>query len=122
MTRLSPITRSTARLRRVLLSAGLAVAAISAGCWTEGGVPISLDRYTYKSTPTQPKTITLVDIRTGEQIWSYDIPVGKRLSLQFVDDKLDDTWRPSVMRWDVAPGDSLFGELKNQIAVPFRTR
>lgn len=115
-----PIRRTSAVSSRLAILGAAALTAAAGGCYTEGGQMMSIDRFTYKSTPAQPKTITLVDTRTGEQIWSYDVPVGQRLSMQFYDGKSEDPWRSSLMRWDVAPGESIFGELKNQIAVPDR--
>lgn len=111
---------TAARTLRGTLSAGLVVAVASLfGCYTEGGNHMSMDRFTYASTSWQPKTITLVDTRTGESIWSIDVPVGQRLSMQFIEGKnKQDQYRSAVMRWDLAPGDTIFGSLKNQMAVP----
>lgn len=61
-----PIVPATAA---VLAAAGLT------GC--------TADRHTFNSTQTAPKTVDITYVQTGETAWSYDIPAGQKLTLEF---------------------------------------
>jgi hypothetical protein len=109
--------------RRVLVGALLAALWGGAtGCYFEGGPMASADRFTYVSSSWQPKTISLIDTRTGETIWSVDVPVGKKLVIDFNPPPKDETGadpaRPDVMVWDLMAPDQYFGQLKNKVRVP----
>ncbi|MGD9693809.1 MAG: hypothetical protein AB7G17_06845 [Phycisphaerales bacterium] len=91
------------------------------GCYYEGGPLSSQDRFTYVSRPFQPWTVDLVDVRTGETIWSVDVPVGQQLVVDFQSAKSGtnvDPWRPDTMLWDVMPEGRRFGALSNKMSVP----
>ncbi len=91
------------------------------GCYYEGGPLSSQDRFTYVSRPFQPWTVDLVDVRTGETIWSVDVPVGQQLVVDFQPARSgqpQDPWRPDTMLWDVMPEGRRFGALNNKLAVP----
>jgi hypothetical protein len=64
----------------------------------------SNDRFTYESTTMSPKSVALVDIRTEQTIWSIDVPVGQKLTMQF-DSVIDgeNPVYPDVMKWVVQP-------------------
>ncbi|TVQ59827.1 MAG: hypothetical protein EA379_09860 [Phycisphaerales bacterium] len=103
-----------------LAFAGLSLGA-SSGCYFEGGPGWSADRFAYVSRTWTPKTVTLVDTRTGESLWSMDVPVGQRLVIDFRKAPRNveaDDWLPDVMQWDLMPESRRFGALKNQIRVP----
>lgn len=121
--------RTVANARpRLAARASLAALALCAGllggCYTEGGGQMSMDRFTYVSTPSQPKTITLVDTRTFESIWSIDVPVGQQVALQFMKNPKNregippDPYRPDLMRWSLMKAYDMGGDLDNSIAVP----
>ncbi|MGP1271818.1 MAG: hypothetical protein ACTS22_00645 [Phycisphaerales bacterium] len=110
--------------RTALLTLALAGATALTGCYSIGGVPASRDRYFYESTPHLPATVSVLDTRTGEVVWSIDVPVGRKLGLQFFDDRRPDgatEARPSMMRWRVGALDESIGSLDNEIAVPNAT-
>lgn len=109
--------------RPFALAAALSAAAVSAGCYYEGGALRSNDRFTYASTTWQPKTVTLVDTRTGETLWSVDIPVGRQLVIDFnAERRADNTqWLPDEALWDIMPDTRRHGALKNKMRVPPRT-
>lgn len=93
------------------------------GCYYEGGPLSSQDRFTYVSRPFQPWTVDLVDVRTGEVIWSVDVPVGQQLVVDFQaasSDASKDPWRPDTMLWEVMPSGRKFGALGNKMSVPDR--
>lgn len=95
------------------LAAGLA----PLGCQTEGGSMVSRDEFSYVSTEFQPKTVRLLDIRTQEELWVSEVPVGEKLSLAFYRDQGDDVQRPDLMRWGL--GEPRRGNpLSNVMAVP----
>jgi len=106
----------------LLVCAGLAALP---GCYSEGGTGYSNDQHCYVSTTWQPKTITLKDTRTGQSFWSIDVPVGKKLVVQFrenangPDAKPGDA-TPDMMLWDLVDVDDDFAPLANQIPVPAR--
>lgn len=92
------------------------------GCYSIGGMPASRDKFQYESHPLQPATVTVVDTRTGESVWSMDVPVGQKLALRFYDDRepRDATpTRTAMMRWQVFDLDEGTGTLNNIVAVPW---
>mgnify|MGYP004088502707 CR=1 FL=1 len=54
------------------------------GCYSPGGGMMSHDRtpMVYYSTPERPKTVVIVDTRTGENIWEQVIPPGKQRQVE----------------------------------------
>ncbi len=104
----------------------LAAAALLAltGCYSIGGFPASRDKFQYESHPLMPATVTIVDTRTGEAVWSMDVPVGQKLALRFYDDRDPDDATPTrtaLMRWQVVDIGKGAGSLKNEVAVPIAT-
>ncbi|QDU32149.1 hypothetical protein KS4_01780 [Poriferisphaera corsica] len=71
----------------------------------------SLDRHVYESTPTSLKTITVVKKPSGEPIWSYDVPSGYRLVMDFnTDEQVSNKANshsviPTQMSWKLIKGD-----------------
>ena len=94
---------------------------VLAGCHSPKGgfMPNSKSSYTYYSTETMPKSITMIDLRTNEEVFSIDIPAGKQLTFDFVEGAGDDpVYRPDLMRymiWDI--GTSI-GKLRRSLTVP----
>lgn len=85
---------------------------------TEGGWLGSYDNFTYNSTSWQPKTVTLFDTRTGESLWSVDIPVGKSLNVGFKKGSGPNEFKPDEMVWEIRPAPRLFGTRDNRVPVP----
>lgn len=111
-----------------LLLAGAAAlpgAALS-GCstYSPGGSGFADDTYTYYSVPMEPKTITLVDTRTGQTLWTYEIPVNRQLTVRFYEDQSPDTpATPAKLYWREFDIGASFGRLDNEMAVPdYRNR
>lgn len=115
----APLSRFARPLAAATILASLA---LSAGCYHEGGPLRSIDRFTYVSTSWQPKTVTLIDTRTGESMWSVDIPVGQQLVIDFDTSKdADNTqWLPDEAKWDLMPDTRRHGTLHNKMKVPPR--
>lgn len=119
-------TRSLSRgMAALALSLGLAASIggsfVAGGCaiYSPGGSGFSNDAYTYVSTVHEPKTITIVDTRTGERFWTYEIPAGRQLVVRFYEDMYrDNSNTPAAMRWQEMPAGQLFGSLANVMAVP----
>ena len=110
-----------ARIRQsALIPAGLALTLASlGGCVIgdpEGGNRASTDKHVYVSYYWAPKTISLIDTRNDEVLWTYEIPVGKKLKIQFENsrNRLSD----QIMRWGVGEPDGRFIRLDNQMPVP----
>ncbi len=116
---------SIARGGAILMTA---LIALCSGCeytpgmnpgWRAGGDLASNDRYTFISTPHAPQTITIIDTRSGEIIWSRDVPVGQQLNLRFVPDvNKDNPVRPDVMKYGVTEAGRRFARLTDSITVP----
>lgn len=107
-------------LRTLAIGAALASSlaiGLQSGCHHQGGSLWSDDKHTYVSTPWRPWTVTLTDTRTGEAVWSMDVPVGKQLVLQFRKGSGPNEFKPDMMDWSVME-PKRGGRLRNQIAVP----
>lgn len=89
-------------MRRSTIAASLlAAAAALGGCRSEGGIGYSGDSYTYVSRTWEPKTISVVDTRTGETVWTLELPVGKQLNLKFVKGTGPNEFYPDEIQWKV---------------------
>lgn len=105
---------------------GLGVgASVLGGCWVPGGVQMSLDMYTYHSTTYMPQTVTLIDTRSGQALFSVDIPVGKELVMQFhegrgvkLPDGTPSELYPDKLKWDIWDLGRRFGEPTQSFDVP----
>ncbi|MDQ7013480.1 MAG: hypothetical protein Q9O74_06235 [Planctomycetota bacterium] len=85
----------------------------------EGGSGASTDAFTYVSRPYEAKTVSVIDTRTQEVIFSMDIPVGQQLSVNFDDRESNkDKYLSGTMRWGLQPAGSRFGRLLNRVDVP----
>ncbi len=74
---------------------------------------------TYWSTESKPVTVTIVDTRTGKPFFTMEVPVGKQLTLDFVNDEGDDpVLTPDLMRWEVFERGTQMGTLRNAMSVP----
>jgi hypothetical protein len=83
---------------------------------------------TYWSTEMAPKTVTVVDTRTCEEVFAMDIPPGKQLVMNFSDDNPqygsskntgdDPVHRPALMTYQVMDLGQQTGRLQNSLTVP----
>lgn len=115
------------RRTRTLPALALASLALlgATGCayvgWHEGGDLSSYDKHVYISTAWQPKTVTLLDTRSGDKLASWDIPVGKQLAMQFYDDgNKEDPVYPAMLRYEIMPAGQEGGTLHNSMPCPGR--
>ena len=114
------------RTAAILATLATATLASATGCgmayktwYHESGSGAAIDQYTYVSRTWEPKTITLMDVRTNEAVWTVDVPVGSQLTLRFYEDKdpaNPDT--PDLMRWQIQEEGTKFGNLRNTTLVP----
>lgn len=90
------------------------------GCYTEGGLGFNIDQHVYVSRPWQPWTVTLRDTRTGQEFWSMDVPVGKKLIVSFSENTgSNDKYTPDVMKWAVVDEDrETFISITNSLPCP----
>lgn len=107
---LSPV-RSARSLALQILAAG-ALAALplaAAGCNWESGTGFSQNRFIYRSNAWRPQTLTLVDTRTGEVLWSLDVPVGQQAVVGFHKNVYEDTNQimPDELYWGLMPADDM---------------
>lgn len=82
-----------------------------------GGNIASIDKYVYPSTTDLPQTVTLVDTRSGQAVWSKDIPVGQQLVMRFYAAKGEDPTNPDRLDWQIMPIGA-GGQMNNQVFVP----
>lgn len=114
---------ATNRHRLLVLPIILALASVAflTGCYQPAGPMYSGNApLTWISTVHRPKTISLIDTRTGETLWSVDVPPNKQLVVKF-DDKGDDAsdeYMPAVMNWAIMEPKKHFGDLDNVIPAP----
>ena len=109
--------------RFVLLALAVASVAIAfGGCRSaqsaSGGYPGS--PHSWESDLTRPMTLALVDTRTSETIWVYEIPAGMRLVTTFSagDEPIADAMRPDTLAYDVFNSGQRAGKLSNRLPVP----
>lgn len=115
------LPRWSASSRFALASVAAATASIAGGCYFAGGPGWSADRFTYPSDSWRPQTVSLVDTRTGETLWSVDVPVGQQLVVGFYADRNeDDPMMPDEMQWRIMKAGKRFGPLHNRMPCPPR--
>jgi len=118
------------RTTKIITSASIALTAtlfaFCSGCgvvpitgWSAGGNQASDDQYTYVSPAHTPQTISLIDTRTGEVIWSRDVPVKQQLSIKFYENEnKKNPSRPDIMKYGLQAAGSRWGRLTDSITVP----
>lgn len=104
----------------IALAAGLSLFGCTAG-YHPHGQGRSNDTFTYISTSHEPKTITLIDTRTSEKLWTCEIPVGQQLVVRFLDDERAETRGWDTMKWRLMPAWTAWGTLDNAMSVPPNT-
>lgn len=87
----------------------------SHGPWWSGNA-----RLTYDSTSIAPKTVSLIDTRTDETIWSVDVPINWKLVVRFNENENPNDLMSDVMEWGVMPISQRRGSLDNSMPVPGR--
>jgi len=88
------------------------------GCiYDESGPGYSADEHVYVSTAWRPWTVTLIDTRTGEAVWSVDVPVGQQLAIKFRGGGPSDEL-PDMMDWGLMNAGRWYGAKKNRLPVP----
>ncbi|HEX8877325.1 MAG TPA: hypothetical protein VF777_11280 [Phycisphaerales bacterium] len=108
--------------RRVVAGlVALSLAFTLAGCniYRQGGSLRSNDTFTYIADEHYPVTVTLMDTRVNEPVWTADVPVGKQLTIRFHEAQYpDNPANPDAMRWRFFDRPTRAGELGSVMAVP----
>ena len=117
------MNRTTSNRSRALKAAcklTLLAALASTGCvsHTPGGPQMSADRYTIESTVHMPQTVTIIDLRTGEEVWTSEVPVGKKLTFQFYPERSTNSYMPDLLRWEMIDLSVARRGLRNAMRVP----
>ena len=118
-----PIRRPSLSFFRIVAPAAAVGLIATGGCYMKEGPWYSGNAaLTYESTSLRPKTISLIDTRTQEVLWSVDVPVDQQLVVAFVQDGADndDETMPDLMKWQIFDAGKLFGNLENRMPVPNR--
>lgn len=102
-----------------VLAIGLSALGLG-GCNWESGTGFSQDRYIYRSTSWRPQTVTLVDTRTGERLWSLDVPVGQQAVVGFHKNthKDRDPMMPDELYWGLMPADDMVRDGQSRMPCP----
>ena len=107
---------------RAALAGGLFAFVIAcSGCHSPDGALMSFtgSSQTLFSTETSPKTVRLIDVRSGEVIFESAIPVGKQFSYRFDKGSGDDPQlRPDQLRYELFGIGTRAGRLTNGLSVP----
>ncbi len=116
---------STSRTARFMIAVRLALLSLPVvaglgGCSGEGGAYYSDDSYTFVSRAWEPKTVTLIDTRTGESLWSVDVPVGKELRMGFSKGTGPNEYKPDEVTWEMRENGRRFGSRDNRMPCPPR--
>lgn len=103
--------------------AGLALIGVTClvACYRPQGALLAYsgEAHTYYSTETAPKSVRLLDTRSGEVLFSIDIPVGRQLTLDFVEGDGDDpVYTPDLMRYELFKIGTTLGRLRSSLSVP----
>ena len=110
--------RTAARTAALLASAALSLATLSGCNWGAWGMASSDGRFNYTSTIHTPYTVTLVDTSTGDVLWTYEVPVGKTISIRFLEGHDAEATGKDTMKWDVFPAKRIGSTLANSMPVP----
>ncbi len=109
-------------IRRVVIALfAVACAPALPGCHSPAGgiMPYTGGSNTYYSYETRPVTITILDLRTDEEIFTINVPPGKQLTFDFKDGAGDDEiYTPDVMRYEIFDMGTYDGGLNNTLNVP----
>lgn len=119
---------TTVRRRLARLALIMTPAALAGGCYSPGGTWMSVDAYCYESHSFQPWTVSVIDTRTRQAVFSIDVPVGQELVMKFSEDDGDTVEPgdkpspiyPDMLRWDLWPIGQRLGEPQRQVVVPAR--
>lgn len=94
------------------------------GCWaaglTQGGDHVSNDKFVYISDSNSPKTISLIDTRTSQPVWTGDIPVGQQMVVKFRQGRLaaQGDSMPDTMLWGLTRAHGYTAHNLNSIPCP----
>lgn len=104
---------------------GVATVFAGHGCTQKGGglLPSAAGTsspMTWDSTAALPKTVVIVDTRTGENVFEINIPMGQQLSVQFFEhkDPQKHPEAPDIMKYTLHPLGRWVGVLSQSVPVP----
>ncbi|MBX3375357.1 MAG: hypothetical protein KF817_16140 [Phycisphaeraceae bacterium] len=116
---------STRHARAIAATAGtLPVLVLLTACHGPSGawMPYTGASQSYISTEHLPKSVRIVDTRSGDIVFAMDVPSGKQLSLDFVAGQGDDpVYTPDLMRWQLFEAGTRTGSLRSSMSVPGAT-
>ncbi len=116
--------RTVTGFEALLVAGVVAGSALTSGCstYSPGGSGFSDDAFTFQSTEQVPQSVTLVDTRTGQTLWTYEVPVGRQVTVRFERDiNPDNTLTPDEMYWEEMEIGTHHGYLDNSMLVPSKS-
>lgn len=116
------MTMKTPHIKPHIPAAIIAAATLSlmAACHSPGGPRWSADRFTFVSTSWQPKTVSLIDTRSGQTVWSVDVPVGQQISVGFSRGTGPNEYNSDEIVWGIMPAGQRMGSRPNRMPCPPR--
>jgi len=107
----------------LVMVVGLAMSSLLGGCgvpWYQPGDQLYPgSTHIWTSEEHRPSTVTLFDTRTGDAIWSMEIPPGQWLATKFVDGGGDDdVLRPDRLDYHLFAAGTRMGKLRSGMSVP----
>lgn len=104
---------------------GVSTVVAGLGCTQKGGGLLpsaagTASPMTWDSTAALPKTVVIVDTRTGENVFEINIPMGQQLSVQFFEhkDPQEHPKAPDIMKYTLHPLGRWVGYLDQSVPVP----
>lgn len=101
-----------------ITAAAITLSATSGCSWDSAGMKSSYGRFDYTSSVFTPYTVTLVDTTTGETLWTYEVPVGKTLSVRFLQPHDAEGTGKDTMQWDVFDANRVGSTMSNSMPCP----
>lgn len=111
--------RPRSKSTTILAGSALGLVAMLSGCsYLSPGNPMrSNDEYNYTSSSTMPQTVVLRDLRTDEVLFTWEIPVNKKVFIRFypglAEPKTEAT--PDQCEWLYYPIDLSDPPLENRV-------
>lgn len=115
-----PLVAQHRTIRHIcLLTAFAATLSGCIGAYKPGSKGFTGSAHTWTSTEFRPATVSLIDTRTGEVVWTMDIPPGKWLVTRFrKGGGHDEILHPDRLEYQIFNAGTKYGRLRSAISVP----
>ena len=90
----------------LIAASALGLTLLSGCSYMSPGNPLSSrDEYNYPSTSTMPQTVVLRDLRTDEVLYTWEVPVNKKVFVRFMKNRAEpnNESNPDQCEWVIYP-------------------